>query len=307
MNNLESAIVIPTYNGGSLWENAALNIRKYYDGRVVIVDSGSNDKTVQIAKDYGFEVYQIPNSEFNHGGTRNYGASLVADSADIVIFMTQDAILQDRSSIDNLITLFEENETLAAAYGKQLPHDNANPIASHARFFNYSNHGYVVNENDARSQGLGIKAVFLSNSFSAYRLSTFNEVGGFANDTILCEDMLFAANALSYGLKVGYQPLSSVKHSHNYSPVEEFKRYFDIGVFHRDQAWIGERFGGTKSEGGKFLKSEFRYLLKKSPHYILLACMNNFSKILGYKLGKKYKLMPVNVVRKLSMHKRFWK
>lgn len=307
MNNLRSAIIIPTYNGGVLWKQVAESLLKFYNGRVVVIDSGSSDHTISYAEECGFEVYQIPNSEFNHGGTRNYGVSLITDSCDIIIFMTQDAIIQDKDSIENLIKLFEENEKLAAAYGKQLPHDNANPVASHARAFNYPNQSYLLTEDDARASDIGIKAVFMSNSFSAYRLSSFLQIGGFAKNTILCEDMLFAANALVAGYMVGYQPLSRVKHSHNYLPIEEFKRYFDIGVFHSDQAWIGKRFGATKSEGSKFLKSELFYLLKCAPHYIPMSCINNFCKVIGYNLGKKYKKLPLFVIKKMSMHKRFWK
>ncbi|MFQ3474580.1 rhamnosyltransferase, partial [Klebsiella pneumoniae] len=36
------------------------------------------------------------------------------------------------------------------------------------------------------------------------------------------------------------------------------------------------------------------------------ACVNNFMKILGYKLGQNYKLLPKNAVKKFSMHKKFW-
>lgn len=304
MIKLRSAIVIPTYNGGMLWDIAARNIRRFYDGRVVVVDSGSKDNTVLIAKEMGFEVYQIPNCEFNHGGTRNYGASLVEQNCDIVIFLTQDAIIQNSGSIDKLISLFEIEPDLAAAYGKQLPHDDANPIASHARIFNYSDHEYVVDKQNALS--LGIKAVFLSNSFSAYRLSAFQKIGGFANNTILCEDMLFAAKALIADFKIGYQPESKVKHSHNYSPVEEFRRYFDIGVFHSEHSWIGKQFGSTGNEGAKFLKSEFSYLFKYAPFYIPLAAINDLSKIIGYKIGRKYKILPKWIIKKMSMHKRYW-
>lgn len=305
MTMLRSAIVIPTYNGGTLWEKSANNIKEFYNGRVVIVDSGSKDQTVSLAKKLGFDVYRIPNTEFNHGGTRNYGVNLVQDDCDIVIFLTQDAILQDPQAIAKMVDLFEKEPELAAAYGRQLPHDDANPVASHARLFNYSENGYVISKE--MSKTLGIKSVFLSNSFSAYRVSAFRNIGGFASNTILCEDMLFAANALNMDYKVGYNPEAKAKHSHNYSPVEEFKRYFDIGVFHFEQPWIGTQFGGTKNEGWKFLKSEFSFLMKHAPLYIPLALMNNVAKISGYKLGKKYKVLPGWLVYKLSMHKRYWK
>lgn len=46
-------ISIPTYNGGKKWEEAAAAIRKDIneDGRVRVIDSGSTDNTVRIAKE----------------------------------------------------------------------------------------------------------------------------------------------------------------------------------------------------------------------------------------------------------------
>jgi rhamnosyltransferase len=304
MNKLRCAIVIPTYNGGELWRESAKNIEKYFSGLVIVIDSGSRDDTVNIAEASGFEVYKIASSDFNHGATRNYGVSLAASRCEVVVFMTQDAILQDENSIPEFINLLESNDKLAAIYGKQIEHVTANPVATHARRFNYSDNGYIVDK--SRAKKMGLKSVFMSNSFAAYRVSIFQKIGGFASHTILCEDMLFAATALREGFEVGYQPHSIVRHSHNYSPVEEFKRYFDIGVFHTDQAWIGQSFGGTGSEGVKFIKSELVYLISKAPFYVPLAITNNFAKILGYKIGKKYKKIPVSIIKKLSMHKLYW-
>ena len=73
----------------------------------------------------------------------------------------------------------------------------------------------------------------MSNSFSAYRISAFEKLGGFPSNTILCEDMYFTAKAVKAGFKVAYTTNAVVRHSHNYTPMEEFKRYFDIGVFHQ--------------------------------------------------------------------------
>ncbi|WP_034460040.1 glycosyltransferase family 2 protein [Buttiauxella noackiae] len=302
---MRSAIIIPTYNGGLLWKKVAQSINKHYKGPVIVIDSGSTDNTINIAENNGFEVYRIKPEEFNHGRTRNYGVSLASSKCDIAIFLTQDAILQNDEAVSGLVEMIQDDDKLAAVYGKQLPHDDANPLATHARYFNYADSGYILDEKNAKA--LGLKSVFMSNSFAAYRVSTFQEIGGFANNTILCEDMLYAATALSSGFKVGYQPNSRVQHSHNYSAVEEFRRYFDIGVFHMDQSWIGQRFGGAQSAGSNFIRSELTYLAKNAPYYIPLALINNSAKLLGYKLGKKYNLLPRGIVRKLSMHKKFWK
>ncbi len=72
--------------------------------------------------------------------------------------MTQDAILTDDQSVNNIVDMFVADEKLAAVYGKQLPHDDANVIAQHARRFNYSNSSYVVSKDTGKA--LGLKAVF---------------------------------------------------------------------------------------------------------------------------------------------------
>ena len=118
--------------------------------------------------------------------------------------------------------------------------------------------------------------------------------------------MYFTAQAVLSGYKVAYVADAVVRHSHNYSPLEEFKRYFDIGVFHTDEPWIKEHFGGASGEGKKFILSELRYLLENGIHYIPIAFINNFMKIVGYKLGQKYKKIPISLVKYCSMHKRFW-
>ncbi|HBY7241214.1 TPA: glycosyltransferase family 2 protein [Klebsiella pneumoniae] len=297
-------IAIPTYNGGKIWEKSASEIKKYApnDALVHVIDSESKDDTVNIAKQNGFDVQIIPGSEFNHGGTRNRAIDNFKDY-DIVIFLTQDAI-PEMHFIENIIQAFDD-PNVACAYGRQLPHEGANSLAKHARSFNYSSHGYVCGKENIPE--MGIKTVFMSNSFSAYRLSIFQELGGFPSNTILCEDMYYAAKAVLAGYKIAYVPSAIVYHSHNYTPIEEFKRYFDIGVFHTDEQWIREKFGTAGGEGKKFIISELRYLIDKNKWMIVpLAMINNFMKFMGYELGKRYRHIPKSLVRLCSMHKRFW-
>lgn len=302
MNDMKVRIVIPTYNGGDIWKSAAKEISKVAtdNENVLVIDSSSKDITINVAKEYGFDINVIPSAEFNHGGTRNKGVQ--DSSADIVIFFTQDAIPED-GCVQKILEVFSDPK-IACAYGRQLPHLDANPLAIHARNFNYKPQSYVGDINSKET--LGIKTVFMSNSFSAYRVSVFNELGGFPENTILCEDMYLAAKAVLANYKVAYVAEAAVRHSHNYSAVEEFKRYFDIGVFHYDESWIRKSFGGAGGEGKNFILSELKYLLKHAPFWIPVACVNNFSKIVGYKLGQNYTKLSPKWRRKLSMHKRYW-
>ncbi|MEK0205832.1 glycosyltransferase [Klebsiella michiganensis] len=298
-------IAIPTYNGGKVWQTAASKIKKYAPPNtfIQVIDSSSSDNTVSVAISNGFDVLTIPGNEFNHGGTRNLAVKKFKDDYDVVIFLTQDAIPHP-DFVENILLAFE-NKDVVCAYGRQLPHTNANPLAIHARSFSYPEKGYIAEKEDIRNMGL--KTFFMSNSFSAYRLSAFNELKGFPENTILCEDMFFTAKSVLAGYKVAYVSDAIVKHSHNYTPIEEFKRYFDIGVFHTDEPWIRENSGGATGEGRKYIFSEIKYLLLKNPLWIPYACINNFMKIIGYKLGQKYKFLPRKFIKKFSMHKRYWK
>lgn len=298
-------IAIPTYNGGDVWKLCVESIIKNApkDIFVHVIDSSSKDDTVMVAEKSGFDILTIASADFNHGGTRNKAVYSFINQFDVIIFLTQDSITQP-NFIQNIISVFAD-KNIVCAYGRQLPHANANPIAKHARFFNYPSKGYIGCKKTIPE--LGLKTVFMSNSFSAYRLSVFKELGGFPSNTILCEDMYFTAKAVLAGYSVAYVPDAEVLHSHNYTPLEEFKRYFDIGVFHTDEPWIRESFGGAGGEGKRFLISEFLYLIKNSPSWVLLAFVNNFMKFLGYKLGQKYKILPHRIVSFLSMHKGYWR
>ncbi|HCT8712900.1 TPA: glycosyltransferase family 2 protein [Raoultella ornithinolytica] len=298
-------IAIPTYNGGEIWKRSVSNIKKYApkDLLVHVIDSSSRDDTASIAAQAGFDVLTISGDTFNHGGTRNQAVEDFVQNYDIVIFLTQDAIPQP-GFIQNIINAFSDSDVVCA-YGRQLPHDDANPIAQHARYFSYPDNGYICGKHSISSMGL--KTVFMSNSFSAYRLSVFKELGGFPYNTILCEDMFYTAKAVLAGYKVAYVSNAMVCHSHNYTPLDEFKRYFDIGVFHADEPWIRDSFGGAGGEGKKFILSEISFLFKKAPMWIPIAFINNFMKIVGYKLGQKYRRLPTGLIKSFSMHKKFWK
>lgn len=297
-------ISIPTFNGGGLWQQASLQIKKNIDPDILVqvIDSGSKDNTVKYARDAGFSVYEIESSKFNHGGTRNLSVKMHESKFDLVVFLTQDAI-PEPGFLNEIVKVFED-PLIACAFGRQLPHVDASPLAKHARLFNYSNASYIATLDDV--ERMGLKTVFTSNSFSAYRVKRFLELGGFPEHTILSEDMYFASMAIKNGNKIAYVADAKVKHSHNYNFIDEFKRYFDIGVFHASNPWIREEFGGAGGEGARFILSEFRYLLKNSIFSIPEAMLNNASKIIGYKLGQKYRKIPMSINKKLSMHNRYW-
>ncbi|OZB37026.1 MAG: rhamnosyltransferase [Halothiobacillus sp. 15-55-196] len=270
---------------------------------VLVIDSGSPEGVLKIAQEAGFSIHEIAAADFNHGGTRQFAVENNPEY-EIIIFLTQDAILVSPDSLVNLLAVFASDD-VGAVYGRQLPRPAAEPIEAHARLFNYPASSHVCDFADAAS--MGIKAAFMSNSFAAYRRSALMEVGGFPSNVILGEDTIVAAKMLMAGWKVAYQADAQVYHSHDYTYLQEFRRYFDIGVMHTRESWMLKAFGKPEGEGARFVRSELAYLLKKAPWLIPSAILRTGLKYLGYRLGRMESRLPLSLKRYLSMHKGYWK
>ena len=298
-------LIIPIYKPDNKFLDLLRQIKKQTIKNIslLIIDSGSNDKYKNEIKDMNCLVKKIDAKTFNHGGTRQMGADMFPDK-DIYIYLTQDAILADEYAINNIVKVFD-NDNIGCAYGRQLPHKGATIFAIHARLFNYKNKSYIYTIKDKEKYGM--KTAFNSNSFAAYRRKALKDVGGFPTDTILSEDMYVTAKMLLKNWSVAYCADAKVYHSHNYTIWQEFKRYFDIGVFHAREAWIRETFGKAEGEGKRFVISEVKMIIKKKPLLLFEMFFRDVMKFLGYRLGIKEKYIPKNIKKKISMTKKFWR
>jgi rhamnosyltransferase len=298
-------IIIPVYKPDYKFIELLKTIKKQSikDIAVLIIDSGSNDEYKnEIINMKNCLVKKIDVKTFNHGGTRQMGADMFPDK-DIYIYLTQDSILADENAINNIVKVFD-NDNVGCAYGRQLPQKNATLFAMHARLFNYKDKSYIYSIKDKKKYG--IKTAFNSNSFAAYRKEALKDVEGFPTNTILSEDMYVTAKMLLKNWLVAYCADARVYHSHNYTIWQEFKRYFDIGVFHAREDWIRKTFGKAEGEGKNFVISEIKILIKKNPLLLFEMVFRDFMKFLGYRLGLNERFINKNIKKKLSMTKNFW-
>ncbi|HWZ52260.1 MAG TPA: glycosyltransferase [Granulicella sp.] len=296
-------VIVPTLNAAEEWPSFAQALLGCVrPEQVLIVDSESTDGTADLAREAGFSLCSVPRAEFNHGGTRQMAADMLPQ-AEILVYMTQDAVLAETRAMASLVAAFDDPK-IGAAYGRQLPRSGAEAIEAHARRFNYPP------ASDVRALAcrdrLGIKTIFISNSFAAYRRSALMEVGGFPRDVIFGEDTLTAANLLLAGYCVAYVAEACAYHSHAYSWAQDFKRSFDIGVLHSRERWLLDGFGGAQDEGKRFVISELEYLREKDPWQIPSALARTGLKFAGYRLGRMESRLTPEVKRQLSMHPRFW-
>lgn len=298
------AVVVPTLNAAEQWPafHKALSEQSFHPQQILIVDSSSSDDTTALAEQAGYRVLSVKRAEFNHGGTRQSAVDLLND-AQIVVFLTQDAVLAHPDALSNLLESMQD-PAVAAAYGRQLPRVGATPIETHARLFNYpaSSHLRTLS---SRAE-VGFKAIFISNSFAAYRREALMSVGGFPLHVLFGEDTLTAARLLLAGWKIAYVAQAQVLHSHAYTWRQEFRRYFDIGVLHSRESWLLREFGQTGSEGRRFLVSELKYLSAENPALIPSAFIRTGLKLLGYRLGRNERTLSTSVKRRLSMQPSYW-
>ena len=301
--NFRIVCLIPTYNGHRELKSLLASLQSQtarFD--LMAIDSSSSDGTFDLLRAHLAHAEQISSEEFNHGGTRQRMADKYPEH-EIYVYLTQDAVLIDPDAIAKIVAPFEDPR-VGAVCGRQLPHFDANPLAQHARYFNYPRESQVKSLSDASV--LGIKTAFMSNSFAAYRASALKEIGGFPSHVIFGEDMYVAAKMLLSGWKVAYAGNAECRHSHNYTFIEEFRRYFDMGVFHAREPWIRRAFGNAGKEGVRYIRSEIKFLGLSRFYLFPSALLRNFLKLFAYKLGQQEVKIPLKLKRKIGMHRNFW-
>ena len=304
---MKIGLIIPTLNAGKNFKKLLEQInRQTLSVTKLAVDSESDDGTADLAKSFGFEVLEVERKNFNHGATRQFALEYLLKkvSLDVVIFLTQDIYLHDEKTLSELVKIFVEDSKVGLCYGRQLPHENATFEAKILREFNYPAESQLKSFEDRKT--LGLKVAFASNSFAAYRIEFLQKVGGFPSQAILCEDMFVAAKMLVEGYKIFYNSEAEVFHSHNYTAAQEFRRYFDIGVFHSRENWIRKTFGSAEGAGKKFILLKFSKLWKENIFECFGAFGRDTAKFLGYRLGRLEKFLPKFFCKFLSMHKNFW-
>lgn len=299
------AVVIPTLNAGAHLDQLvpALAMQGLDPAQFLIVDSESDDQSLDAFRAFGATVVGIDRRTFNHGATRQRAVEMLP-TAEFVVMLTQDAIPQAPDTIARLVDGFND-PIVGMAYGRQLSRPVARGIEQHARLVNYPGRGETRSFEDRTRAG--VKTVFCSDSFAAYRVAALHAVGGFPEDAFFAEDQLVAGRMLMAGWHLAYRGDAEVIHSHGYTVAEEFRRYFDVGVFHGRNRWLTDTFGKAEGEGLRFIRSEMAYLAKHDPAQLPSAIVRTFAKYAGYKMGSHESALSNAWKQRLSMQPFYWR
>lgn len=299
---MKIAVIIPTRNAKPGFELLLdkLQHQSLVPDEIIIYDTASTNGTVQAARDRGVKVVSVHPSDFNHGATRELARRQT--SAEIVVFMTQDAIPLDDRLIENLVKPILEGAA-SISYARQLPRPGAGVFESFPRSFNYPEHSQTRSIADAKR--FGVYTFFSSDSCSAYLNRALEQIGGF-RPTLTSEDYFAAARLLRRGHKIAYAADALVQHSHSYTLWEEFRRYFDTGYVRGENRWVEESVGQAEGRGKQYFLALLRLLGQRRPWLVPYAVLNTLVKLLGYRAGYCSLRAPLWLKKRLSSQPYYW-
>ena len=228
-------MVIPVLDGERYLEELLDALAREGVSETLVIDSGSRDRSLQIARTAGVELLQIEPHEFGHGRTRNLGAERT--SGELICFLTQDAT-PCPGWLAAYLEAFALEERVGAAYGPHLPRADTSPMIARelVEFFASFSGG----ETRPVLQRPG-DSTFLSNVNACYRRACWEEIR--FREVAYSEDQAFGADLLRADWVKVYHPRAAVLHAHDYGAIEFMRRYFDEYRGLRESTGHVEPFG----------------------------------------------------------------
>lgn len=208
------SVVIRTLNEERHLEELLASVQSQksdlFDVEVVIVDSGSTDRTLDIANNYRSRVTFIKKEDFTFGRSLNVGCEF-ADGK-YLIFISGHCVPTDASWLHNLV-LPLYNKDCSYSYGRQEARDTTK--YSEKQLFSK----YFPEKTSIPQAG------FFCNNANAALTKTVWEEFYFDEELTGCEDMYLAKQLVSAGFKIGYVANASVYHIHDESWRQVRTRY----------------------------------------------------------------------------------
>lgn len=227
------SVIIPTKNGGRRFESvlkAVVNQVTEWPVEVIVIDSGSNDMTLDIARKFAsVKILKVRPEDFQHGRTRNIAAEYAR--GEFIAMITQDAQPVDEFWLRSLVSEIEKDPRIAGVFGRHVAYADASiftteELNQHFKAFNVQ--PLVELSDRARYESdVGYRQFlyfFSDNNAllrkSVWKIHPYPEVD-------FSEDQAWAKIVLEAGYKKAYCESAVVYHSHNYGLWERFQRSFD--------------------------------------------------------------------------------
>lgn len=275
-------IICPIYNGEKYIENlnnSLITQKNVRINKILYILTESIDNSEKILKDNNLNYVKIKKDDFSHSLIREKYALL--SSADIVTFISQDIIIEDKNWLYKLTKNLGKNN-IAYSYSRQI--SKYNNIEKYIRNFNYPNRSIIKSKENLKE--LGLNTFFCSDASSAVLTQVFKELKGYDNKNLpISEDMYFAYKTIMNGYSIIYESDSIVYHSHKLSLRQLFGRYKLTGKFFKDNSYL-EKYNINNS-GKKLAFYVLKEIIKERRIKLLFRYpFDMASRLIGMKVGK---------------------
>lgn len=275
-------IICPLYNAEKYIEELDKSFKKQENveiEKISYILTKSKDNTQQILDKISANYVVIEPKDFSHSLVRENAA--MKSNADILAFVTQDVEIRNTDWLYNLTNPIAINEA-EATFSRQLT--KYNNIEKYTREKNYPEKSYIVTKEDIGKMGL--KAFFFSDASSAIRTEVFKKLNGYDNKTLPTnEDMYIAHKLITNNYRIKYCADSIVYHSHKFTLKQLYNRYYDTGVFFKQNSYL-DKYGTNKTGGGLATYILKRAIQDKNIKVILEFIPNMAVRFIGMKMGK---------------------
>lgn len=211
--NPEVSIVIRTLNEEKHIGNllSALATQTYTNYEVILVDSGSKDNTLSIARSFGVHSIEIPSRDFTFGYSLNVGCR--ASRGKYLVCVSAHVLPTSTSWLQELIAPFSD-EKVAMVYGRQQGYTTS-------KFSECRDFKRLFGTTTVNSQ---VPIHYANNANSAIRKSLW-EKQPFDEYLFGLEDIDWARSMANEGYSIHYAPKASIYHIHEEKWYQVLNRY----------------------------------------------------------------------------------
>ena len=270
----EVTVIVRTFNCDWVIDQSLCSIQgqKGVKINLLIVDSGSTDKTLEMIKAYKHTFMAIAPGTYFPGKVLNHAVR--ETQTELIVFINSDVVLLDEYAIYHLIKPLIENEKCAGSFGRQI----VRPEADLTVRYEYKK----AFPNEQKSP----EWMHYSLPIAAMKKSVW-EKQPFYTDAWGSEDTHWGINAKRNGYEITYVPQAIAMHSHNYTLKQLASRRriegeADVYIYPAKRYGILQML---KSFAGTFARTSLQHIKAFQLHKIPYLLVNRIVYVWFYYVG----------------------